>query len=203
MIGKGEIPLIVHPGVFKSPRYLKYGEGARIHFPRFTREMALQAGFRVLESSEPYPLLDGHVLFLGEIPRETGFEQGMPNACVEENGVEVWDRIVDDTSIVMNLKGKGLIILSGCSHAGIVNTVRYALDVTGIPRVHVVMGGFHLSGPLFEPIIDVTTEEVKKLNPAYVIPCHCTGRKAVMTMEREMPGQFILNMAGTTLTFAA
>jgi 7,8-dihydropterin-6-yl-methyl-4-(beta-D-ribofuranosyl)aminobenzene 5'-phosphate synthase len=203
LIDKREIPLVVHPAVFKSPRYLKYGEDVKIHFPQFTRERATKAGLRVVESGDPYPLLDGDVLFLGEIPRQTDFEMGFPVAHYQENGVEAWDPIEDDTSIVMNLKGKGLIVLSGCAHAGIVNTVLQAVDVTGVSQVHVVMGGFHLSGPLFEAIIDRTTEELQKFNPAYVIPTHCTGRNAIMAMEREMPGQFILNMAGTTLTFAA
>jgi len=203
LIDKREIPLVVHPAVFKFPRYLKYGDGIKIHFPQFTRERAEQAGLRIVEAPEPYPLLDGDVLFLGEIPRQTDFEKGFPVAHYEEDGVELWDAIEDDTSIVMNLKGKGLIVLSGCAHAGIVNTVRHAVDVTGISQVYAVMGGFHLSGPLFEAIIDRTTEELKKYHPTYIIPCHCTGRKAIMAMEKEMPEQFILNMAGTTLTFAA
>jgi 7,8-dihydropterin-6-yl-methyl-4-(beta-D-ribofuranosyl)aminobenzene 5'-phosphate synthase len=80
--------------------------------------------------------------------------------------------------------------------------VRYALDATGIDKIHAVMGGFHLSGPFFEPIIDRTTEEIKNFHPSYVIPTHCTGRKAIMAMEKQMPDQFILNMAGTKLTFA-
>jgi 7,8-dihydropterin-6-yl-methyl-4-(beta-D-ribofuranosyl)aminobenzene 5'-phosphate synthase len=65
------------------------------------------------------------------------------------------------------------------------------------------MGGFHLSGPLFEPIIGRTTDELKKLNPAYIIPTHCTGRKAISYIEKEMGDRFILNMSGTKLTFAA
>lgn len=203
MIGKKEIPLILHPAVFKSPRYLKYGESIKIHFPQFTREKAEQAGLRVVESREPYPLLDGDVLFLGEVPRRTDFEKGFPVAHFQENGVEAWDPIEDDTSVVMNLKGKGLVILSGCAHSGIVNTVLHAIDVTGVKQVHAVMGGFHLSGPLFEPIIDRTTEALKKLNPAYIIPTHCTGRKAISHIEKEMGDRFILNMAGTKLSFAA
>jgi 7,8-dihydropterin-6-yl-methyl-4-(beta-D-ribofuranosyl)aminobenzene 5'-phosphate synthase len=75
------------------------------------------------------------------------------------------------------------------------------MKVTGINKIHAVMGGFHLSGPFFEPIIDRTTQEFKKINPAYIIPTHCTGRKAIMEMEKQMPEQFILNMAGTKLTF--
>jgi len=101
----------------------------------------------------------------------------------------------------MHLKDKGLVILSGCAHAGIVNTVQYAVKTTGIDRIHAVMGGFHLSGPFFEPLIDRTTLELQKMNPAYIIPTHCTGRKAIMEMEKQMPQQFILNMAGTKLTF--
>ncbi|MDD5170886.1 MAG: MBL fold metallo-hydrolase [Syntrophales bacterium] len=203
MIGRKEIPLIVHPAAFKYPRYLKYGKELKIHFPRFMREMAEQAGLKVIEVSEPRPILNGDVLFLGEIPHQTDFEKGFPVAHFMENGVELRDPIEDDTSVVINLRDKGLVIISGCAHAGIINTIRYAMSVTGITKVHVVMGGFHLSGSLFEPIIDRTTEELKKIQPDFVVPTHCTGRKAIMNIEREMPGQFILNMSGTKLTFAA
>jgi len=103
----------------------------------------------------------------------------------------------------MHLKNKGLVVLSGCAHAGIVNTVQYAREVTGIDKVHVIMGGFHLSGALFEAIIGRTIEELKKLDPDYLIPCHCTGRKAVMEIEKAMPDKFILNMSGSRMTFAA
>ena len=201
MIGKKDVPIAVHPGAFKSPRYIKLGEKLKIYFPKLTRESLYDAGFKVIETKAPYPLLDGDILFLGEIPRRTDFEKGTALAHFQENGVEKWDPLEDDTSVVMNLKGKGLVILSGCAHAGIVNTVRHAVDVTGIQQVHAVMGGFHLSGPAFEPIIGRTTEELKKFHPAYVVPVHCTGRKAIMYMEKEMPQQFILNMSGTKLTF--
>ena len=202
LIGKRDLEFFVHPAVFKAPRYLKYGEESKINLPKFTRERAEGAGLRVVETALPHPLLEGDILFLGEIPRQTDFEQGMPMAYFRKDGVEAWDAIEDDTSVVMNLRGKGLVVLSGCAHAGIVNTVHRAIDVTGISRVHVVMGGFHLSGPAFEPIIGRTIEELKKLQPAFVVPTHCTGRKAIMAMEREMPERFILNMSGTTLTFS-
>jgi len=202
LIGRKNIPFVVHPSVFKSPRYLKVREEFKINFPKLTRERLEQAGLDVVEAKEPYPLLDRTILFLGEIPRSTDFEKGFPIAHFVENDVEKWDAIEDDTSIVMNLKGKGLVILSGCAHAGIINTILYARKVTGIEKVHAVMGGFHLSGALFEPIIDRTAEELKKLAPRYVIPAHCTGRKAIIRIEKEMPDQFILNMAGTKLTFA-
>lgn len=201
MIGKHDIPFIVHPSVFKSPRYLKYTEEIKVYFPKLTREMVKQSGLSMVETENPYLLLKDTILFLGEIPRSTDFEKGFPIAHWQKDGKEVWDAIEDDTSIVMNLKDKGLVILSGCAHSGIVNTVRYAMAVTGIDKIHAVMGGFHLSGPSFEPIIDRTTQELQKLNPTYVIPTHCTGRKAIMAIEKQMPDQFILNMAGTKLTF--
>jgi 7,8-dihydropterin-6-yl-methyl-4-(beta-D-ribofuranosyl)aminobenzene 5'-phosphate synthase len=202
LIGKKNIPFVVHPSAFKSPRYLKYGENFKINFPKLTRAMVKKAGLSVVESEKPYPLLNNTFLFLGEIPRRTDFEKGFPIAFWQKGGAAVPDAIEDDSSIVMNLKDKGLVILSGCAHSGIVNTVRYAMAVTGVDNIHAVMGGFHLSGPFFEQIIDRTTEEIKKLHPDFVIPTHCTGRRAVMAMEKQMPYQFILNMAGTKLTFS-
>ena len=201
LIGKSDIPFVVHPSAFKSPRYIKLGEEFKLNFPKLTRDMVKQAGLSVIETEKPYPMLDNTIIFLGEIPHATDFEKGWPLPHCQKDGKEVWDPIEDDTSIVMNLKDKGLVIVSGCAHAGIVNTVRHAMAVTGIDKVHAVMGGFHLSGPFFESIIDRTTEELKKIHPAFIIPTHCTGRKAIMAMEKQMPEQFILNMAGTKLTF--
>ena len=201
MIGRDELPFVVHPGVFDTPRYLKYGEDFKIYFPQFARDTL--GGVRLVETRAPYALLDGAVAFLGEVPRQTDFEQGFPIAHLERDGREEWDPIADDTALVMHLKGKGLVVLSGCAHSGIVNTVRHAREVTGVEKVHAIMGGFHLSGPLFEPIIERTTAELKAFGPDYIIPTHCTGRKAIMHIEKEMPANFILNMSGTQLTFAA
>ena len=132
-IGKN-LPFVVHPSAFKSPRYLKLGEKLKLNFPKFTRDMVKSAGFSLIESDKPYYLLDNTILFLGEIPRVTDFEKGFPIAHWQKDGKEVWDAIEDDTSIVMYLKNKGLIVISGCAHAGIVNTVKQAINVTGIDK---------------------------------------------------------------------
>ncbi|HNT57579.1 MAG TPA: MBL fold metallo-hydrolase [Syntrophales bacterium] len=203
MIGKKGIELFLHPGAFRSSRHLKFPGGLEFAFPEFTRERLEKAGVRIVASERPRLLLDGTVLYLGEIERMSDFERGMPNAFRREEGGETWDPIEDDTAVALHLRGKGLVVLSGCSHSGIVNTVTYARKITGIEKVHAVMGGFHLSGPAFESIVPRTTEELKKMNPAYVIPCHCTGRKPIHYMEKEMPEAFIMNMAGTRLTFRA
>lgn len=202
MIGKKNVPLFVHPGVFINSRYLKFSEEFKIYFPQFTEEMAANAGLKVMKTKDPLLLLEDKILFLGEVPRQSDFEKGMLLAHCVENNVEKWDAIEDDTSIVMNLREKGLVILSGCAHAGIVNTVAYAREVTGIDKVHAIMGGFHLSGPMGEAIIDRTTQELQKFNPDYIIPTHCTGRKAVGFMETTFKEKFILNMSGTKLTFS-
>jgi 7,8-dihydropterin-6-yl-methyl-4-(beta-D-ribofuranosyl)aminobenzene 5'-phosphate synthase len=160
------------------------------------------AGVKVVETKEPYALLDGQVLFLGEVPRRTEFERGMPNARYDEDGEERWDPIEDDTGIAACIKGKGLVVLSGCSHSGIVNTVNHARAVTGVDAVHAVMGGFHLTGPTLAAVVEPTTQALQSIAPRYVVPCHCTGRAATMHIEKEMPEQFVLNMAGTRLTFA-
>jgi 7,8-dihydropterin-6-yl-methyl-4-(beta-D-ribofuranosyl)aminobenzene 5'-phosphate synthase len=201
-IPKKPLPFYVHPSAFKENRYLKVGD-IRIKFPPADRAAWEKAGADVIESAGPRLLAGDTVLFLGEIERLTDFEKGMPNAYFEKDGAESWDPIEEDSGIVMNLRGKGLVVLSGCSHSGIVNTVAYARKVTGIDKVHVIMGGFHLTGPVFEPIVAKTIEGLRAFDPDHVVPTHCTGRKAVMAFEEAMPDEFILNMAGTRLTFRA
>jgi len=202
MIGRDGVELVLHPAAFKQQRYLKFAGNFKARFPEVTRKKIEKKGVRLRETTEPLPLLDGDVLYLGEICRQTEFEKGMPHAFFMDKGIETWDPIEEDTGIAINLKGRGLVVLTGCAHSGIVNTVNYARAVTGVNPVHVIMGGFHLGGPAFEPIVEKTIEELKKINPAYIVPTHCTGRKSVMEIEKAMPSQFILNMAGTGLTFS-
>jgi len=202
-IGKDQIELVLHPAAFRSPRYLKVTEDFKVHFPSFSREKARDAGVALTETKEPYPLLDNTILFLGEIPRHTGFEKGSPNLCYEENGEVKQDPINDDSAIVFHIKDKGLVILSGCAHAGIINTTKYAQAVTGMNKIHAIMGGFHLSGADFNSVIKPTSDALKKLAPDYIVPTHCTGRAAIMHIEKEMPDKFLLNMAGTKLTFSS
>lgn len=199
--GRKNLDLVVHPGVFVKPRYRKISEDFRIIIPSLSREESDHAGLNVVQTRVPYALLEGDGIFLGEIPRTTDFEKGVPDMFYEVDGVEKQDPFHDDSGVVFNIKGKGLVVLSGCAHAGIVNTVKYARQITGITDVWAVMGGFHLSGADFETVISPTTEGLKEINPHYIIPAHCTGRDAVMHIEREMPNAFLLNMAGTKMTF--
>jgi 7,8-dihydropterin-6-yl-methyl-4-(beta-D-ribofuranosyl)aminobenzene 5'-phosphate synthase len=200
-IGKPSIPLVLHPGAFRNPRFLKAPDGLKAYFPPFTLEEIEANGVTPVETTQPYPMLDGAAIFLGQIPRVTAFEQGAPNLFYEEDGIEKQDLIEDDTAIVFNLRDRGLVIISGCAHSGIVNTIIHAIDVTGIERVWAIMGGFHLSGADVETVIQPTVDALKQLKPRYIIPVHCTGRQAVLEIEKQMPECFIMNMAGTKLTF--
>jgi 7,8-dihydropterin-6-yl-methyl-4-(beta-D-ribofuranosyl)aminobenzene 5'-phosphate synthase len=201
-VGKKGIELVLHPTAFRASRFIKVTEEIKIALPALKRERFDNAGISVVESKEPRMLLDDCVLFLGEIPKQTEFEKGFPRMYYDDGGEIKWDPIEEDSAVVANVKRKGLVILSGCAHAGIINTVKYAQEVTGVDNVFAVMGGFHLTGADFEPIIEPTTEALKALNPQYIVPTHCTGRKAIMHLEKEMPDRFLLNMSGTKMVFA-
>jgi 7,8-dihydropterin-6-yl-methyl-4-(beta-D-ribofuranosyl)aminobenzene 5'-phosphate synthase len=201
-VGKQDIELVLHPTAFRKSRYIKVTDDFKIGLPPLTREKFEKAGIRIVESESPRMLLDDSVLFLGEIPKQTDFEKGFPRMYFDKDGESKWDPIEEDTAIVMHVKGKGLVVLSGCAHSGIINTVNYARQVTAVEDVFVVMGGFHLTGADFEPIIEPTADALKTINPQYVVPTHCTGRKAVMHLEKEMPDNFLLNMSGTKMVFA-
>jgi len=202
-VGKAGVELVLHPQAFRKPRYLKLSETVKVNLPALSREKIADARIAVVESEKPRPLLDGRLLFLGEIPKRTDFEKGFPRMFYDEGGQSKWDPIEDDTAVAALVKGKGLVVLSGCAHSGIINTVKYAREVTGIDKIYAVMGGFHLTGADFEPVIEPTAEALKALDPTYIVPTHCTGRKAVMHLEKEMPDKFLLNMSGTKMVFAA
>jgi len=203
MVGRKGVDLVLHPWAFTNPRFLKTPQNFNIYFPPFTRETAKAAGVNVIESEGPCPLLDAQALFLGKIPRATTFEKGSPDLCCKVDGEERPDPFHDDTGVAFHVRGKGLVVLTGCAHAGIVNTVKHAQKVCGIDKAYAVMGGFHLSGTDFDGVISPTTKALKEIDPQYIVPTHCTGREASIHIEKEMPEQFILNMSGTKLTFAA
>ena len=141
------------------------------------------------------------VSVLGQVERVTEFEKGFPWAEALIDDEWVVDPFIDDQGVAVKVKGRGLVVISGCAHTGIINTVKHARKVTGTDKVHAVLGGFHLTGPLFEPIIGPTIEETKRIGPDYIVPMHCTGWKAITQFATEMPEQFLLNVVGTTYVF--
>jgi 7,8-dihydropterin-6-yl-methyl-4-(beta-D-ribofuranosyl)aminobenzene 5'-phosphate synthase len=195
------IPLVVHPDAFHYPRFIEEKDGTKKRFPRTLVKQDLEKrNLKILESKTPTPILDGMILVSGEVERTTAFEKGTPHALIERKGRLEPDPIKDDQALVMNLKGKGLVVISGCSHAGIINTLLYAQKLTGIEPIHAVLGGFHLSGAYFEKILEDTIEMLKALAPEVIVPMHCTGRKAMERFSQAFPSSFVLNSVGSKIT---
>ena len=198
------IPLVIHPDAFLPSRYLLLSDGKKLRFPdTLNRKDLEQAGVEIVESRKPVSVADGGIMVTGEIERTTGFERGLPNAYTEHDGELVKDPVSDDQSLVVHLKGKGLVVISGCAHAGIINTLLHSRKISGVDRLYAVLGGFHLSGPQFEPIIEETIESLKKMNPKVFVPMHCTGWKAVHRFEETFPDAFVLNSVGSTITLSS
>lgn len=195
-----QVPLIVHPDVFLQRRMNNPATGP-IALPQLDAIALKKAGADIRQQKVPSTLAGGYLLVTGEVERTTSFEKGMQGMEAMIGGRWAPDPIHDDQAIVINIKGKGLVVISGCAHAGIINTVEYAKKITGVDKVHAVMGGFHLTGPAFAPVIPPTIDGMKRINPDYIVPMHCTGWDAMHRFEREMPGKFILNTVGTTYVF--
>jgi 7,8-dihydropterin-6-yl-methyl-4-(beta-D-ribofuranosyl)aminobenzene 5'-phosphate synthase len=123
-------------------------------------------GFTIVEDRQPSILFEGSMLITGEVDRTTEFEQGMAiHQAWRKDGWQPDPLILDDQALVLELAGKGLVVLTGCGHSGIVKIVRYAKKLTGIDRLYAVIGGFHLTGGLFEPIIPQTIAALKAERP--------------------------------------
>src|ERR671914_1813498 len=192
------ISLVLHEHAFRN-RLVKFPDGRTIDLPAPNRSLLTNAGYDIIEKHSPSLWVNDRVLITGEIPRTNSFEKGFPNHYfeVQEGKMEADPMIKDDQAIIMKVKDKGLVIITGCGHVGIINTLNYAKELTGEDRVYAMLGGMHLSGGLFEQIISKTVGELEKLKPRFVVPCHCSGLKAMNEIARKMPDAFIQNSVGT------
>jgi len=199
-LGRRNLPVLIHPAFWRHRRIAIPGlEPAEL--PATSRAALEGAGFEIVEDEQPSFLLDGSVLVTGEIDRTTPFETGFLGH--EARVHDRWEPdplILDDQALVLRLAGRGLVVLTGCGHAGIINVVRRAQRLTGETRITAVIGGFHLSGPMFEPIIEPTIAAFDDLQPELLMPAHCTGWKAVHRLARRFPDAFVQSAVGTTIS---
>jgi 7,8-dihydropterin-6-yl-methyl-4-(beta-D-ribofuranosyl)aminobenzene 5'-phosphate synthase len=197
-LGRTSMPVVIHPE-FWARRRLAIPGADPIEFPTTSRRSLTDAGFAIIENRQPSFLFERSVLITGEVDRATGFERGFPAHQARRNGSWQPDPLIlDDQALIANVAGKGLVILTGCGHSGIINICHYARRLTGIDRIHAVIGGFHLNGPLFEPIIADTIDALGRLEPDVLAPAHCTGWKATHAIARRLPDAFIQSSVGTT-----
>jgi 7,8-dihydropterin-6-yl-methyl-4-(beta-D-ribofuranosyl)aminobenzene 5'-phosphate synthase len=120
----------------------------------------------------------------------------------ELQGKIVPDEHIHEHATCFNVKDKGLVVISSCGHVGIVNSVRQAQDVSGVQKVHAIVGGFHL-GPAPKDYLDKVVAEIKKLEPDVVIPMHCSGNNFIQATREQMPDQLIVTTTGSRITFGA
>jgi 7,8-dihydropterin-6-yl-methyl-4-(beta-D-ribofuranosyl)aminobenzene 5'-phosphate synthase len=201
-LGSPAMPVLIHPD-FWSRRRVALAGREPIELPSTSRSALQGAGFEIVEQRRPSFLLDDSLLVTGEVDRTTEFEHGSSAHQAHRHGRWQPDPLIlDDQALVASVRGRGLVVLTGCGHSGIVNTVRYAQKLTGEHRVHAVVGGFHLSGPQFEPLIGPTCDALAVLAPDHVVPSHCTGWRAVHAIAARLPDAFRQNSVGTRLEFS-
>ena len=195
--------------------------GTQGQFPDFgqldRRELAAQKVATVL--CETPTVVAGHAFTTGQIKRRS-IERILPNTFVERGikdglgcdaghysaaelaGKPIPDEHVHEHATCFNIKGKGLVVISSCGHVGIVNSVRQAQEVSGVEKVHAVVGGFHL-GPAPKDYLQQVVAEIRKLQPDVVIPMHCSGLNFALEAQAQMPENVIVPTTGSRLTFGA
>ena len=180
------------------------------------RELASRNVKVVLAES---PVVVGHAFTTGKIKR-TSVEKILPSTSVEfsiKDGLgcnashytsaELQGKIVPDEHLhehatCFNVKDRGLVVISSCGHVGIVNSARQAMEVSGVRKIHALVGGFHL-GPAAPDYINQVMGDIKALDPDVVIPMHCSGDNFTNAVRAQMPNKLLLAGTGSRLTFGA
>jgi 7,8-dihydropterin-6-yl-methyl-4-(beta-D-ribofuranosyl)aminobenzene 5'-phosphate synthase len=199
--GRRHLPLVIHPEAWRD-RKIVFPTGAELQLPPPSRRDLEAEGVEVIEEPGQTLLLDSTVLVSGQVERLTAFEKGFPIHYAHSSaGWEPDPMIWDDQNLIVNVQGKGLIVVSGCSHAGAVNVLRNAQRLTGEERVAGFIGGFHLTGGIFEPIIEPTVDAFVAAGVERLLPAHCTGWKAVHQLARALPNAFVQPAVGTVVSF--
>jgi 7,8-dihydropterin-6-yl-methyl-4-(beta-D-ribofuranosyl)aminobenzene 5'-phosphate synthase len=196
----------------------KTASGAPGHFSDWgvlDRRELEKLNVRLVMCEQP-TVIQGHAFTTGTIARRS-FEKVLPNTQVsyhkagaigcdmpaadaKAQGKFVADEHLNEHATCFNVKDRGLVVISSCGHAGIVNTVRQAMEVSGVNKVHAAMGGFHLF-PAADDYVRQTVAELKAMNVDVVIPLHCSGPGMVNALRELLPDRLITSTTGTEFTF--
>ncbi len=194
-----KVSLVAHPAAFRE-RWGIAKDGRKFGPHLAPREAWEIAGAEIVVSEGSYQLGPGCWL-TGAVPRRSHEEAGTSSSMHYREGDEfVQDHLDDDQAIVIHVEEQGLVVLSGCAHSGILNTVSYAREISGVEQVHAILGGFHLASAKDDEI-ERTIDEIIKLAPVMVVPSHCTGFKAIARFASRMPDQFVQGVVGTRYLF--
>jgi 7,8-dihydropterin-6-yl-methyl-4-(beta-D-ribofuranosyl)aminobenzene 5'-phosphate synthase len=196
-LGRVNLPILIHPHFWRRRRLAIPGRDP-MEIPTTSRRALTDAGFDVVEEGHPSFLFERSVLVTGEVARTTGYEPGFPAQQAWLGGRWEPDPLVlDDQALVVDIKDKGLLVITGCGHSGVVNICRYARRLTNDRPLYAVMGGFHLNGPVFEPLIPQVLDDLGALGPSVIVPAHCTGWRAQHAMGARFGEAFVPNTVGT------
>jgi 7,8-dihydropterin-6-yl-methyl-4-(beta-D-ribofuranosyl)aminobenzene 5'-phosphate synthase len=194
-INKPNLPLILHEDMFKTRGNASSDRTIRA-YPQFPTEDQL-ISVQILKTKQPSLIADGTTLITGEIPRGTSFEKGfLKHRALVAGAWQPDPLILDDRAVAFNVKGKGLVVISGCAHAGIINTITYVQYISGMRDVYAVIGGLHLAGKENEDRIQPTVKELKRINPKLIVPMHCTGWRGIFSIAKALPEAFVWNSIG-------
>jgi 7,8-dihydropterin-6-yl-methyl-4-(beta-D-ribofuranosyl)aminobenzene 5'-phosphate synthase len=194
-------PFYVGEEAFLRRYVLNPGATQTVDIGQLRKEDIEALGLKVVDVKGSVEVIPG-AYFTGNIPRVTAYEKINPNLLCKRGETPEPDDFQGENALFFKVKGKGLVVLSGCAHRGIVNTVKQAQKVSGTDKLIVVMGGFHLIGAKPE-VIEQTVADIKAMKPDNIVPTHCTGFEAITAFGKAMPAEFVLNTAGTQYTFAA
>lgn len=194
--GGGPVPVHVNPGMFVS-RGMRTPKGDVVPFHDVPSpaEIAAAGGTVVNDASER-ALLGGLAYLSGEIPRVTAYEQGLPGHVKREG--EDWQPdplIMDERFLAISLKGKGIVVFTACSHAGLVNVLLHAREQFAPQPLYAVVGGFHLSGAACEKIIPETVTDLRQFGLQRIVPGHCTGWRAVHALVNAFGEEVVIPSA--------
>jgi len=187
-IGKRDVPVIAHPGLFR-PHFVTRPFLTQVGVMQGDGPAEIQdAGGTPFLTRDPLELMPG-LQTSGEVERKTDFEDPGISLFTIENGEVKSDPVPDDLSVVATVENKGLVIVTGCSHAGIVNIVRQAVDRSETKKIHGIVGGFHLI-EASEERIQKTASALKALEPDWVLAGHCTGFRAQVALYQAFGKRF-------------
>lgn len=202
--GAAEVPYYAHPDMFRT-RAVRFGTGALRLMEDVPGVDALTAhGAGVIETREPQLLFDGMAYVSGEIPRVTSFEGGLKGQhrrTLDGSGWELDELTMDERFVAVNVRGKGIVVLTACSHAGVVNVLAHARTCFGDLPLFAVLGGLHLTGAN-EKIIPDTIAGLRGFGLGVIAPGHCTGWRAVNALAQAFGERMLAPLAvGKRLTF--
>ena len=195
---KGEVEVIAHPDMWGAKYVERNKEGVQYNGIPFSREELKSRGARFNLAREPVHITE-HIMTTGEIPMLSGYEEIETNLFVREDGVLHPDHLADDLALVIDANF-GLVVILGCAHRGIINTLRHAQRLTSKELVYAAIGGTHLF-LASDKRIERTIPNLKEIGIQRLGVSHCTGFHASARLAHEFKGIFFLNNAGSRLTF--